>query len=77
SFVGIAIPHIIRGILKTSKPSLIIPASFLGGASFCLMCDLIARTIFSPNELSIGSVTAVFGAPAVIFIMLRRKKTEV
>ncbi len=77
SFVGIAVPHIIRGILKTSKPSLIIPASFLGGASFCLMCDLIARTVFAPNELSIGSVTAVFGAPAVIFIMLRRKKTEV
>lgn len=77
SFVGIAVPHLIRGLLKTSKPSLIIPASFLGGASFCVMCDLIARTLFSPSELSIGSVTAVFGAPAVIWIMLKRKKTEV
>jgi len=77
SFVGIAVPHLARGMLKTSKSSLIIPASFLGGASFCVMCDLIARTIFSPTELSIGSVTAVFGAPAVIWIMLRRKKTGV
>ncbi len=77
SFVGIAIPHLARGMFKTSKSSLIIPASFLGGASFCVMCDLIARTAFSPTELSIGSVTAVFGAPAVIWIMLRRKKTEV
>lgn len=77
SFVGIAVPHIIRGILKTSKPSLIIPASFLGGASFCLICDLIARTVFAPNELSIGSVTAIFGAPAVIVIMLGRRNKKI
>ena len=42
---------------------LLIPASFLGGGIFCLACDLIARTAFAPTEVSISSVTAVFGAP--------------
>ena len=45
----------------------------LGGAIFCLGCDLIARTVFAPMELSISSVTAVIGAPIVIGILLRKK----
>jgi len=51
----------------------LIPACFLGGAAFCLFCDLLARTLFAPTELSISSVTAVFGAPVVIYMMLHRK----
>lgn len=74
SFVGIAVPHLVKSLLKTSKPILVIPACFLGGAVFCLFCDLIARTVFAPTELSISSVTAVFGAPVVIYIMIHRKK---
>ena len=74
SFVGIAVPHIVKNILKTAKPILVIPGCFLGGAVFCLFCDLIARTVFSPTELSISSVTAVFGAPVVIYIMIRRQQ---
>ena len=74
SFLGIAAPHLIRQLLKTAKPILMIPACFLGGAVFCLLCDLLARTMFSPTELSISTVTAVFGAPVVIFMMLRRQK---
>lgn len=74
SFVGIAVPHIVKNMLGTAKPILVIPASFLGGAVFCLGCDLIARTLFAPTELSISSVTAVFGAPVVIWIMLSREK---
>ena len=74
SFVGIAVPHIVKSMLKTARPILVIPACFLGGAVFCLFCDLIARTVFSPTELSISSVTAVFGAPVVIYIMIRRKQ---
>ncbi len=73
SFVGIAVPHLVKCIFKTAKPQIIIPASFFGGAVFCLFCDLIARTVFAPSELSISTVTAVFGAPIVIWIMLRRK----
>ena len=74
SFVGIAVPHIAKRMLGTAKPRAVIPASFLGGACFCLLCDLIARTVFAPTELSIGSVTAVLGAPVVIVIMMSRKK---
>ena len=74
SFLGIAAPHLIRQLLKTTKPILMIPACFLGGAVFCLLCDLLARTMFSPTELSISTVTAVFGAPVVIFMMLHRQK---
>lgn len=74
SFVGIAVPHIVKSLLKTAKPILVIPACFMGGAVFCLLCDLIARTVFAPTELSISSVTAVFGAPIVIYIMIRRQK---
>ena len=74
SFVGVAVPHLVRSIFKTAKPLVMIPACFLGGAVFCLLCDLIARTAFAPTELSISSVTALFGAPVVILVMLRRQK---
>lgn len=74
SFVGIAVPHLVKSLFRTSKPILILPASFLGGAVFCLFCDLLARTLFAPTELSISSVTAVFGAPVVIWMMLHRDK---
>ena len=74
SFVGVAVPHIVRTVFKTAKPLIMIPACFLGGAVFCLLCDLIARTAFAPTELSISSVTALFGAPVVILVMLKRQK---
>ena len=72
SFVGIAVPHIMRGIFKTARPHVMIPGCFLGGAAFCLFCDLVARTMFAPTELNLSSVTAVFGAPVVIWTMLKR-----
>lgn len=72
SFVGIAVPQIIRFMFRTSKPLVMIPACFLGGSIFCLFCDLLARTMFAPAEMSISTVTAVFGAPIVIAVMLRR-----
>lgn len=73
SFVGIAVPHLMKALFKTAKPLIMIPASFLGGGVFCLFCDLIARCAFAPTEVSISSVTAVFGAPVVIYMMIRRK----
>ena len=74
SFVGIAVPHLVKSLFGTAKPIWMIPGCFLGGAAFCLFCDLLARVMFAPTELSISTVTAIFGAPVVIFIMLRRKK---
>ena len=76
SFVGIAVPHIAKMLMKTSKPLVIIPASFLCGASFCMFCDLIARTAFAPTELAIGTVTALFGAPIVISLMGKQRKNK-
>ena len=73
SFVGIAVPHLMKSLFKSAEPLILIPASFLGGGAFCLFCDLIARTAFAPTEVSISSVTAVFGAPVVIYMMVRRK----
>ena len=72
SFVGIAVPQIIKKLFHTSKPVLMIPGCFLGGAVFCMLCDLLARTVFAPAEISISTVTALFGAPVVIAVMLRR-----
>ncbi|MDR1687837.1 MAG: iron ABC transporter permease [Clostridiales bacterium] len=69
SFVGIAVPHIIKAFAKTSKPIVVIPLCFLGGAVFCLVCDLIARTVYAPVEMSISSVSSLFGAPVVIYMM--------
>ena len=74
SFVGIAVPHIVRMMLRTSKPIVMIPASFLCGAVFCMLCDLAARMLFSPTELSISTVTSAIGAPIVIWLMLSRRR---
>ena len=73
SFVGIAVPFLVKRALGTSKPLAVIPACFLGGAVFCLGCDLIARMAFSPTELNISTVTSVIGAPVVIFMLIRRQ----
>lgn len=76
SFVGIAVPHLTKNLLGSSKPILMIPACFLGGSVFCLLCDLLARTMFAPTELSISTVTAIFGAPVVLWVMIRRNKEK-
>ncbi len=74
SFVGVAVPHVVKGFFKSSRPILIIPACFLFGASFTLFADLIARTLFSPTELSISSVTSILGTPIVLHLMMKRRK---
>lgn len=76
SFVGIAVPYLCRLILKSSKPILLIPASFLGGAAFCLISDLIARLAFAPTELNISTVTSLIGAPIVIFMIIRMRRGD-
>ena len=77
SFVGVAVPHLVKSLLGSAKPILMIPACFLGGSVFCLFCDLLARTMFAPTELSISTVTAVFGAPVVLWVMIGRSREKV
>ena len=74
SFVGIAVPHLVKQLLGSAKPLHVLPGCCLGGAAFCLFCDLLARSLFAPTELSISSVTAVFGAPVVIWLLVRRSQ---
>lgn len=74
SFVGIAVPHLIKLATHTVKPIILIPGCFLGGAAITLFCDGIARTVFAPTEISISSVTAVFLVPVVIAAMLRKQR---
>ena len=70
------VPHRVKQALGSAKPLHVLPGCALGGASFCLLCDLIARSLFAPTELSISSVTAVFGAPVVIWLLVRRHSRE-
>ena len=72
SFVGIAVPHLIRWLFADTRPLVLIPGCFLGGSVFCLFSDLLARTLLAPAEFSISTVTAVLGAPVVIAVMMKK-----
>jgi len=72
-FVGLLIPHITR-LLFSSDNRIVLPASFLIGASFLILTDTLARTIISPTELPVGALTAIIGAP--IFIYLLKSKNS-
>ena len=74
SFVGIAVPHLFKNMVKTTSPAVMIPGCFLTGAVVTLACDCVARTAFAPAEVSISSVTAVFLVPVVIAVMIRRRR---
>lgn len=74
-FVGLVVPHIIRLIIGPSH-RLLIPASILGGATFLILTDLISRLIIRPAEIQIGVVTAFFGAPFFIYLIIRNKRKE-
>lgn len=71
SFVGIAVPHLVKQAMKTARPLYLIPGCFLGGAAVTLFCDGIARSLFAPTEISISSVTAVLLVPVVIVMMVK------
>ena len=70
-FIGLIVPHLGRMVFG-SDHRLLIPVSALGGASFLIAADTLARTIISPSELPVGVITAFMGAP--FFIYLLRKK---
>jgi iron complex transport system permease protein len=74
-FVGIIVPHTVRLLVSPSHRA-IIPLSLLGGASFLVLADVLARTLMSPAELPIGVVTAFFGAP-FFAILLRTSRRMV
>lgn len=71
AFVGVAIPHIARGLFKTSNHKILLPATILCGGSLLLVCDIISQ--IPTYTLPINTVSALFGAPIIIWIILKRK----
>ena len=70
-FVGLVVPHAVRLLVGPSNRALI-PASALTGAAFLILCDLLARTIHPPVEISLGVITALVGGPLFIGLLIRR-----
>jgi iron complex transport system permease protein len=70
-FVGIIVPHIVR-LLIGADHRLVLPAAALFGASFLIVCDLVARTAFGPVELPVGTITAILGGPFFLWLLFRR-----
>lgn len=71
AFVGVAIPHIARGIFKTSAHKVLMPASFILGGILILLCDIISH--IPEYTLPINTISALFGAPVIIWIILKRR----
>lgn len=76
-FLGLAVPHICRGLFHTSNHATILPASLLGGASLALLCNLIARLPGFEGALPVNSVTALVGAPVVMWVLFNKRRYEV
>lgn len=76
-FLGLAVPHICRGLFHTSNHATILPASMLGGASLALLCNLIARLPGFEGALPVNSVTALVGAPVVMWVLFNKRRSEV
>lgn len=75
-FLGLAVPHICRGLFHTSNHATILPASLLGGASLALLCNLIARLPGFEGALPVNSVTALVGAPVVMWVLFNKRRSE-
>lgn len=72
-FVGLVVPHIVRLLLGPAHRRLL-PASALLGASFVILADVLARTVMRPEEIRLGIITAMFGAPFFLYLLLTRKR---
>ena len=73
AFIGVAVPHIARGIFRTSNHRVTVPACALIGASLLLVCDVLCSLFTYP--LPISTVSALFGAPIIIWIILKNRKS--
>jgi iron complex transport system permease protein len=77
AFIGLAVPHITKMIFKTSNHKILIPAVAILGAIILLVCDMIAQLPTSEFTLPINAITSLFGAPVVIWLLIRKKKIYV
>jgi iron complex transport system permease protein len=72
-FVGLIVPHMVRLIIGPAHRRLI-PASALTGATFLVLADLLARTLLRPEEIRLGIITAAFGAPFFLYLLLKHRR---
>tara|TARA_R110001632_G_scaffold152588_2_gene270279 strand:- start:13257 stop:14288 length:1032 start_codon:yes stop_codon:yes gene_type:complete len=77
AFIGLAVPHITKLLFKTSNHKTLLPAVAILGAIILLVCDLIAQLPTSEFTLPINAVTSLFGAPVVIWLLIRKKRIYV
>ena len=75
-FLGLAVPHLCRGMFRTSDHRILMPASLLAGASLALVCNLIARMPGCEGALPVNSVTALVGAPVVMSVLFNKRRNE-
>lgn len=74
AFIGLAVPHLVRLIMPKSNHLVLMPAVLIAGAILMLICDIIAQVPGSQLTLPINAVTSIFGAPIVIWLLMRKKK---
>lgn len=74
-FVGLVVPHLIR-LITGPDYRLLLPLSALGGGTFMLLADTLARTLLSPREIPLGVITALIGAPFFAYLLYRRKLND-
>ena len=76
TFLGLAVPHLCRGIFRTSDHRVLMPASLLAGAALALLCNLIARMPGFEGALPVNSVTALVGAPVVVSVLFKKRRND-
>jgi iron complex transport system permease protein len=77
AFVGLAVPHLVKLLIHTSNHGILIPAVIIGGAILLLLCDILSQLPGSGSILPINAITAMIGAPVVIWIILRNKRMRI
>ena len=73
AFVGVAVPHLVRLLWKTSDHKITIPACLLVGANLLLVCDLLSQTTLNGYVLPINAISSLVGAPIIIWIIMRNR----
>lgn len=76
TFLGLAVPHLCRGIFRSSDHRILMPASLLAGAALALLCNLIARMPGFEGALPVNSVTALVGAPVVVSVLFKKRRND-
>ncbi len=74
AFIGLAVPHLTRQIFNTTEHRVLVPAVLIYGAILMLLCDTVAQLPNSVNVLPINAITSIFGAPVVIWLLVRKRK---